>query len=110
MNLLDVALFHHVEGDEFAGRSQHMQLVVKRQQRLHEAVAVHRVGVLQKLEHGFAARQVQIGRDGAKLQIEVKQANPQCFVAFVDVRQFPSQVAGKTWLSRCHPQVRGREE
>jgi hypothetical protein len=61
-------------------------------------------GVLQEFQHDLPARQVEIGRDAAELQIEVDQADAGRFL-LVDIGQFPGEVDGKRRGARAAREV-----
>jgi hypothetical protein len=61
---------------------------------LTSAVAVEARGVGQDFEHRLLARQVEIGRDRAELEVKVDDADAHAF-GFGDQAQFPRKVAAK---------------
>ena len=95
-NLFDILLPNHIERDQLTRSGQDVHPVIEVHQRLHEAVAVHRVGILKQLKDRFATWQIKIGRDRTKLQVEVDEADANIVVFFAfHLSQFPGHVNGK---------------
>ncbi len=88
---VDVFGTDDVERQHLGRRRHHVQLLVESQERLEEAHVVDRRGVGQHLVDRFPARQVEIGRDRAILEVEIQKADARRIV-LLHRREFPGKV------------------
>ena len=80
-----------VERQDIGRRGKDRQLAIIALQRLAEGLLVHRLRLGQHFEDHVAARQVEIGRGRAELEIQIDQADRRRFL-LVHIGQFPGQV------------------